>query len=293
MARTTRAAAAKAGSGRSPTRAAKAARTVTKTAKAAKTTVRQGKQLKAPKKQKIANIPAVRVTQTSRSDASARSVTRRPPGQSDADVLVELPGGTARITIQAKAGVRRTTRDWLRIIEALARASLSPSDLRERLSEEPVGQQLTPAEVSELEEAGARSASTAASTAVRADALAWQVTFAVAAYDVAAVANRLGVDPTRVRQRLRERTLYGLRGESRTWRLPRFQFDDAGHEIPHIGQVLRVLPPGLHPRAVEGFLTSPKPELMSDGEPRTPRDWLLSGGPADPVVALATSLAAQ
>ena len=43
-----------------------------------------------------------------------------------ADVLVELPGGTARITIQATAGVRRAARDWLRLVETLARASLSP-----------------------------------------------------------------------------------------------------------------------------------------------------------------------
>jgi hypothetical protein len=292
VAKTTRGA-AKASSGRSPTGAAKTAQAVTNAAKTAKTSMRQSKQPKAPKVRKLATIPTNRATPTPRSAASPRSVSRRPTAQSDADVLVALPGGIARITIQAKADVRRAARDWLHIIEALARASLSPSELRERLPEEPVGQQLTPAEVSELEEAGARSASAATSTAVHADALAWQVTFALASYDVAAVATRLGVDPTRVRQRLRERTLYGLRGESRTWRLPRFQFDDAGHEVPHIGQVLRVLPPGLHPRAVEGFLNSPKPELMSDGEPHTPRDWLLSGGPADPVVALATSLAAQ
>lgn len=224
--------------------------------------------------------------------AAAKSAIRRPVGQT-ADVLVELPGGTAHITIQAEPGVRRTARDWLLIVEALARASLSPAELRQQLPEEPVGQQLIPVEVSELEEAGARPASAGTSTAVRADALAWQVTVAVAAYDVADVADRLGVDPTRVRQRLRDRTLYGLRGAGHTWRLPRFQFDDAGHEVPHLGQVLRVLPPDLHPRAVEGFLTSPKPELVVDGEPRTPRDWLLSGGSADPVVALATSLAGQ
>jgi len=226
---------------------------------------------------------------------TTRAVTkvRRPAVQTTAEVLVQLPGGTARVTIEANAGVRRAARDWLHLVEALARASLTPAELRAQMPEGPVGQQLTPAEVSELAEAGARPASTATSTKVRADALAWQVTAALAVSEVADVAGRLGVDPTRVRQRLRERTLYGLRGEGRTWRLPRFQFDDAGHEVPHLGQVLRALPPDLHPRAVEGFLNSPKPELVDNGEPRSPRAWLLSGGPADPVVALATSLAAQ
>lgn len=254
MAKTTRS--AKAGSGRSPTSAAKTARATTKATKTVKTPMRQGR-------------------------------------QTAADMVVELPGGTARITIQAKAGVRRTAHDWLRLVEALAQASLSPGELREQLRPESLGQQMTPTEVNELEEAGARPASALTSNAVRADAVTWRVAVAVAAYDVADVADLLGVDPTRVRQRLRARTLYGLRGDGRIWRLPRFQFDDSGHEVPHLGQVLRVLPPDLHPRAVEGFLASPKAELMADGEARTPRDWLLSGGPVDPVLALATSLSAQ
>ena len=291
MAKATRTA-ARTGSGSSPTGATKKARAGAKAAKSAETTKRQGKQPKAPKVPTVAKIPTTRAPRAARA-AGALNVTRPPADETSADVLIVLPGGTARITIQAKAGVLRAARDWLLVVEALARASLSPAELREQLLEEPVGQQLTPAEVDELEEAGARPATAATSTAARADTLAWHLSVSATAYDVAGVADRLGVDPTRVRQRLRERTLYGLRGEGRTWRLPRFQFDDAGGEVPHLGQVLRVLPPDLHPRAVEGFLTSPKPELIADGEPRAPRDWLLSGGSADPVVALAASLAVQ
>jgi hypothetical protein len=95
----------------------KTTRAAAKAATSAKSTMRQDKQLKARK------VPEA--------------------GETAADVLVELPGGTARITIQAKAGVRRTARDWLRIVETLARSSLSPAELREQLPAEPVGQQLT------------------------------------------------------------------------------------------------------------------------------------------------------
>src|SRR5438067_2007666 len=44
---------------------------------------------------------------------------------------------------------------------------------------------------------------------------------------VAAAAARLGVDGSRVRQRLAERTLYGIKQPS-GWRLPLFQFADGG-----------------------------------------------------------------
>jgi len=144
--------AAKAGSGRSLTGAAKQSRAAAKAVASAKTTKRQSQAGIGPS-----------------------------AGETAADVLVELPGGTARITIHANAGVQRAARDWLRLVETLARASVSPTELRDQLPHEPVGQQLTPAEVNELEEAGARRAPAATSTAVRADALAWQVHATIAA----------------------------------------------------------------------------------------------------------------
>lgn len=230
---------------------------------------------------------------------AATPVTGRPAARQNAvDLLVELPGGAARITIEAEADVRRTARAWLRVIEQLTRtSSLSAEDLRAELDVELVTEaahvQLVPSEQDELAEAGARAVGDRHAEAARRKRVDWQVVTLAGAFDVAEVAQRLGVDPTRIRQRLRGRTLYGLRVQGRSWRLPRFQFDETGREIPHMGEVLRALPPDLHPRSVEGFLLAPTPELSADGKPTGPRDWLRSGGPADPVVALATALAAQ
>lgn len=61
----------------------------------------------------------------------------------------------------------------------------------------------------------------------------------------AEAAKLLRVDVTRVRQRLRERSLYGLEYEG-AWRLPRFQFERR-LIIPGLAQVLKGLPPGLFP----------------------------------------------
>lgn len=240
--------------------------------------------------------PARTVTrQTTTRKRVATSDPRRVGGRDDVtDVLVELPGGQARISIEAKAGVRRTASSWLRVVEELAGTSLSPEELRAELgAAEPVGTQLTPTEQDELAAAGASRVSGRNADAARAEHVGWQVVTLAGALDVAEVAQLLGVDPTRVRQRLRARTLYGLRVQGRSWRLPRFQFDETGREIPHLGAVLRALPDTLHPRSVEGFLLSPQPELSTDGEPTGPRDWLRGGGPADPVVELAAALAAQ
>lgn len=210
------------------------------------------------------------------------------------DMLVELPGGAARITIEADAGVQRTAGTWLRVIEQLARtSSLSPEDVQVELGAEAAAAELTPIEQDELAEAGARRLPDRRAEAAREGRVGWQVVTLAGTADVAEVAQRLGVDPTRIRQRLRARTLYGLRVRGRSWRLPRFQFDETGREIPHLGEVLRALPPDLHPRSVEGFLRTQQPELSADGKPTGPRDWLRSGGPADPVVALAAALAAQ
>lgn len=102
------------------------------------------------------------------------------------------------------------------------------------------------------------------------------------------VAQRLGVDPSRVRQRLQERTLYGfkLRGE---WRLPAFQFEAVG-TLPGLDLVLPRLNPDLHPVAVLRWLTMPCPDLEIDELPVSPRDWLRTGGSPTLVAALAAEL---
>lgn len=86
---------------------------------------------------------------------------------------------------------------------------------------------------------------------------------------------RLGVNDSRVRQRLGERRLYGIkRGDG--WRLPAFQFTPDGL-VPGIDRVLVQLDPGLSPVAVYRWLVIPNPDLAAEGREHSPLQWLLSG----------------
>jgi hypothetical protein len=100
-------------------------------------------------------------------------------------------------------------------------------------------------------------------------------------------AKLLRVDVSRIRQRLRERSLFGIEYEG-SWRLPRFQFERR-LVIPGLAQVLKELPSDLFPLDVVDWFLLPEPDLrFEDGTaPRTPREWLMSGRPVDAVVTLA------
>jgi hypothetical protein len=106
----------------------------------------------------------------------------------------------------------------------------------------------------------------------------------------AEAAKLLKVDVTRVRQRLRERSLFGLEYEG-TWRLPRFQFERR-LVIPGLALALKALPPDLLPLDVVDWFLLPEPELQIEDAPApmSPREWLLSGRPIDIVVRLAGDL---
>ena len=98
-------------------------------------------------------------------------------------------------------------------------------------------------------------------------------------------ADLLGVDESRIRQRLTDRTLYGFK-VGRTWRLPRFQFTDHS-QVPGLDQVLPHLPSGLHPIAVQRWLTEPSPDLELDQEVVSPIEWLAATGDVTKVVDIA------
>jgi hypothetical protein len=109
-------------------------------------------------------------------------------------------------------------------------------------------------------------------------------------------AKMLGVNPSRVRQRLvRERSLYGIKDGSK-WRIPMFQFN--GHKlVPGIGKVLAALPGSLNPVSVLSWFMVVNPDLEAPekGNPRrkrifSPRDWLLMGNPPEKLVKLAEEL---
>src|SRR5207302_900754 len=103
-------------------------------------------------------------------------------------------------------------------------------------------------------------------------------------------ARLLGVDASRVRQRLAAHTLYGLK-VGRSWLLPRYQFDGE-RIIPGVEKVFSRLRSDLHPIAVYTWFTSPDPDLIEGvGQaPVSPRDWLRSGGDAGLVAGIAAAL---
>ena len=98
----------------------------------------------------------------------------------------------------------------------------------------------------------------------------------------------LGVNTSRIRQRLIGRTLFGIKG-AHGWRLPTFQFGASG-TLPGIAQVLPRLDPELHPVAVYSWFTEPDPDLQVDGTAVSPRDWLASGHDPEVVAAIASDL---
>ncbi len=114
------------------------------------------------------------------------------------------------------------------------------------------------------------------------------------ALPAAQAARVLGVDASRVRQRLgsEPRTLYGIK-HRRSWRLPRFQFDDSGAGlVPGMELVLPHLDAALHPLSVVLWFTMPCPDLVppDSEDPLSPRDWLRLGYPPAAVAVLAADL---
>jgi hypothetical protein len=109
-------------------------------------------------------------------------------------------------------------------------------------------------------------------------------------------AKLLGVSTGRLRQRLQQRSLYGMK-ERAAWRLPRFQFDPhkKGTLVRGIDKVLPHISPSAHPLAVEKWFSMPHPDLviaiMGDDETRvTPLAWLSAGKPPEEVAELAREI---
>ena len=109
---------------------------------------------------------------------------------------------------------------------------------------------------------------------------------------VAETAKLLGVNESRVRQRLNSKppTLYGFKLEGE-WRVPDFIF--VGKRlVSGIGELASKLRPDLHPVGFFRWFTMPDPDLdVAEGEePLSPRLWLLSGHSPGIVADLAAEL---
>jgi len=100
----------------------------------------------------------------------------------------------------------------------------------------------------------------------------------------AAVADFLGVDHTRISQRLRERSLYYFQsGDVRLY--PRWQF--TGHKtLRGLKTVLGALDPALHPLVVDHWFPTPDLDLEVNEEAMSPLEWLETGGDPERLVSL-------
>jgi hypothetical protein len=99
-------------------------------------------------------------------------------------------------------------------------------------------------------------------------------------------AEYLKVDISRIRQRLRERSLFGIEYDGER-RLPRFQFERK-QVLPGLREVIAALPAQLNPLDVAVWFLAPNPDLeVQERTALSPRDWLLRGQPVSAVVALA------
>lgn len=105
---------------------------------------------------------------------------------------------------------------------------------------------------------------------------------------VAGLAKRLGVDPSRVRQRIYARSLYAFKHRG-GWLIPNFQLQ-ANRLVPGIGAVVSRLSPALHPVAVSRWFTTPNTDLVLHENAVSPIAWLSAGGPPAGVAALAGAI---
>lgn len=104
------------------------------------------------------------------------------------------------------------------------------------------------------------------------------------------LARRLGVDESRVRQRIARHQLFAIKGGA-TWRVPLFQLDDSGQRlVPGLRTVAPHLA-GVHPVVASRWFTLPHGDLADEANrPLSPRAWLLGGGDPARVAALAEEL---
>ncbi len=105
-------------------------------------------------------------------------------------------------------------------------------------------------------------------------------------------AKMLRVNPSRLRQRLGQRTLYGIK-DGRSWRLPRFQFDVKAKKVVRgIDKVLPSIRIDAHPLAVATWFSIPNPDLVvgEDETPVSPLQWLRGGGSVEAVAEQAKGI---
>jgi hypothetical protein len=144
---------------------------------------------------------------------------------------------------------------------------------------------LSAGEVAALESAGLATAPFGPGADPLVQSVADYMALLETSYTTSETAKHLKVDVSRVRQRLREGTLFGVEYDGER-RLPRFQFERR-QVLPGLREVIKALPDGLNPLDVAQWFLAPNPDLEVGEENLSPREWLLRGKPVERVVGLA------
>src|SRR5215472_13108350 len=150
--------------------------------------------------------------------------------------------------------------------------------------------QLTAGEASLLDEAGLPEAKADAPGALERTRIEFELLLRESR-DLEDIAKALRLTPSRLRQRLSARTLYGIK-DGRSWRIPRFQFKH-GKLVRGLDVVLPRIRSDTHPVAVKRWLTTPHQDLVSGGDDEkrvTPLAWLEAGNSPEEVAKLAAEL---
>ena len=92
----------------------------------------------------------------------------------------------------------------------------------------------------------------------------------------AEVARLLGVDASRISQRLREKSLYAFRHREDRY-FPMWQFADR-KTLPGLAEILRAFGDDRHPLVVDDWFTTPSVDLELKRSPVSPVTWLANGG---------------
>jgi hypothetical protein len=100
-------------------------------------------------------------------------------------------------------------------------------------------------------------------------------------------AKLLGVNPSRIRQRLggKPRTLLGMK-VGRSWRVFRYQLDGQGLAL-NLEKVIAAMPPRQDPVGDHNWLTLPDPDLEVGDRAVSPIEWLRRGHDPEPVIEVA------
>ncbi len=149
--------------------------------------------------------------------------------------------------------------------------------------------QLTDRELKALREAGVHAdAGLDPFDRVRAKTLAQTALLQASTLTVGDVAHRLGVDRSRIRQMLADRSLIASK-DGGEWRILDLQFVD-DRLVANIAGIARALPEGMPLLAIANWLTMPEADLEVEGTPVSPLEWLSAGGDPERVARLASDL---